>query len=174
MESSLFFDLRWSSDELCGSPKWDFFWDACEDSLSMVHLFIIINENFTQYSSNITSLSTNYRNKYILTVSSKKIIGNMLFLVELIPPPPRTSENVWNQTCVIKNSVYTMGERDFIDSCVFSTRQYSPFFIAKYQFISFHNVPLDTPYMFKISILYIKLNFKVVCLRWSASQDNCC
>ena len=56
-----------------------FFWDVCEDSLSMAHLFIIINENFTEYSSNVSILFTNYRNEYILTVSSKKIIENMLF-----------------------------------------------------------------------------------------------
>ena len=68
-----------------------FFLDVCEDSLSMAHLFIIINENFTEYSSNVTSSCTNYRNKYILTVSSKKIIDNMLFFcrINLTPPPPR-------------------------------------------------------------------------------------
>ena len=55
----------------------------------MAHLIVIINENFTEYSSNVTLLSTNYRNKYILTVSSKKIIEHMLFSVELtLPPPP--------------------------------------------------------------------------------------
>ena len=49
----------------------------------MAHLFIIIDENFTEYSSNVTLLCTNYRNKYILTVSSKKIIENMLFLYRI-------------------------------------------------------------------------------------------
>ena len=46
-----------------------FFLDVCEDSLSMAHFLIIIHENFTEYSSNVTLLFTNYRNKYILTVS---------------------------------------------------------------------------------------------------------
>ena len=47
-------------------------------------------ENFIEYSSNVTLLCTNYRNKYISTVSSKKIIGNMFFYIELTstPPPP--------------------------------------------------------------------------------------
>ena len=66
-----------------------FFLDVCEDSVSMAHLFVIIDENFTEYSSNVTSLCTNYRNEYILTVSSKKMIENVLFSVELtLPPPP--------------------------------------------------------------------------------------
>ena len=66
------------------------FLDVREDSLSMAHFFIIINENFTEYSSNVTLLCTNYINKYILTVSSKKIIENMLFLygINLKPPLP--------------------------------------------------------------------------------------
>ena len=66
-----------------------FFLDVCEDSLSMAHFFIIIHENFTEYSSNVTLLCTNYINKYILTVSSKKIIENMLFLyrIKLTHPP---------------------------------------------------------------------------------------
>ena len=56
----------------------------------MAHLFIIINENFTEYSLNVTLLSANYRNEYILTVSSKKIIENMIFFcrINLAPPPP--------------------------------------------------------------------------------------
>ena len=45
------------------------FLDVCEDSLSMAHFFIIINKNFTEYSSNVTLLFTHYRNKYVLTVS---------------------------------------------------------------------------------------------------------
>ena len=55
--------------------------------MSMAHLFIIINENFTEYSLNVNLLCTNYRNKYMLTVLSKKIIENMLFLyrINLIP-----------------------------------------------------------------------------------------
>ena len=63
--------------------------DVCEDSLSMAHLFIIINENFTEYSLSVTLLCTNYRNKLILTVSSKKIIENILFFyrINLTPPP---------------------------------------------------------------------------------------
>ena len=67
-----------------------FFLDVCEDSLLMTQFFIIINKNITEYSSNITLLCTNYRIKYILTVSSKKIIENMHFLyrINLTPPPP--------------------------------------------------------------------------------------
>ena len=65
-----------------------FLLDVCEDSLSMAHFFIIMNKNFTEYSSNVTLLCTNYRNKYILT-AIKKIIENMLFLyrINLTPPP---------------------------------------------------------------------------------------
>ena len=58
-----------------------FFWDVCEDSLSIARLFTIINEDFTEYSLNVTLLCTNYRNKYILTVSSKKIMENMFFFM---------------------------------------------------------------------------------------------
>ena len=55
----------------------------------MAHLFIIINENSTEYSSNVTFLCANYRNKYISTVSSKKIIDNMFFFYRInFPPPP--------------------------------------------------------------------------------------
>ena len=57
-----------------------FFLDVCENSLSMAHLFIIINENFTECSSNVTLLCTNYRNEYILTVSSKKLSKICFFL----------------------------------------------------------------------------------------------
>ena len=46
-----------------------FFVDVCEDSLSMAHFFIIIDENITEYSLNVTLLCPNYRNEYILTVS---------------------------------------------------------------------------------------------------------
>ena len=66
-----------------------FFLDVCEDSLSMVHLFIIINENFTEYSSNVTLLCSNYINKYILTVSLKKLskICFFFYRINLTPPP---------------------------------------------------------------------------------------
>ena len=53
----------------------------------MVHFFIIINKNFTEYSSNVNLLLNNYRNKYILTVSSKKIIKNFFFYIELTLAP---------------------------------------------------------------------------------------
>ena len=53
----------------------------------MAHLFIIMNKNFTEYSSDVTLFHTNHRNKYILTVSSKKIIENMLFFYRINPPP---------------------------------------------------------------------------------------
>ena len=66
----------------------NFFLDVCEDSLSMANLFIIINENFTEYSLNVTLFFISYRNKYILTVSSKKIIANILFYIELTLPRP--------------------------------------------------------------------------------------
>ena len=44
-----------------------------------------------------------------------------LFSHSRIPEYLKTPTNVWNRTCVIKISVCTTGERDFIDSCVFST-----------------------------------------------------
>ena len=53
----------------------------------MAQFFTIINENSTEHSSNVSSVCTNYRNKYILTVSSKKIIENMLFLYRINLPP---------------------------------------------------------------------------------------
>ena len=46
-----------------------------------------------------------------------------LFTHSRTPEDLRTPENVWNHTCVMKNSVCTTGKRDFIDSCVFRTRQ---------------------------------------------------
>ena len=48
---------------------------------------------------------------------------NCLFSRSRTPEDLKTSKNVWNHTCVIKNSVCATGERDFIGSCVFSTRQ---------------------------------------------------
>ena len=57
-----------------------FFLDVCEDLLSMAHFFIITDGNFTEYSSNVTLLCTNYRNKYILTVSSKKLSKICFFI----------------------------------------------------------------------------------------------
>ena len=57
------------------------FLDVCEDSLSIAHFFIIIHENSTEYSSNVTLLWTNYRNECILTVSSTKMIENMPFFI---------------------------------------------------------------------------------------------
>ena len=65
-----------------------FFLSVCDDFLSMADFCIIINENFTEYSSNVVLSYTSYINKYILTVSSKKIIVNMLFYSELTLPPP--------------------------------------------------------------------------------------
>ena len=52
-----------------------FFLGVCEDLLSIAYFCIIINENFTEYSSNVILLYTNYINIYIyiLTVSSKKL-----------------------------------------------------------------------------------------------------
>ena len=55
-----------------------FFLGVCEDLLSMAHFCIIVNENSTEYFSNVILLYTHYINKYILTVSSKKIIVSML------------------------------------------------------------------------------------------------
>ena len=52
----------------------------------MAHFFIIINEIFTEYSLNVTLLCTNYKNKYIVTVSSKKIIENMFFFLSTNQP----------------------------------------------------------------------------------------
>ena len=46
-----------------------------------------------------------------------------LFSYSRTPEYLRTSENVRNHICVIKNSVCTTGERGFIDSRVSSTRQ---------------------------------------------------
>ena len=42
-----------------------FFWGVYEDLLSMAHLCIIINENFTEYSLNVILSYTNYINEYI-------------------------------------------------------------------------------------------------------------
>ena len=66
-----------------------FFSDVCEGLLSMAPFFIIINENFTEYSSNVTLLCIYYKNKYMLIVSSKKTIEYMLFLyrINLAPFP---------------------------------------------------------------------------------------
>ena len=85
MKPFCFFDFRWSSDESCGSPQGNIFLGVGEDLMSVAHFWIITNENCTEYSSNVILLYTNYINKYILTVSPKKIIVNMLFYSE--PPP---------------------------------------------------------------------------------------
>ena len=67
-----------------------FFLDVCEDSLSIAHFFINYNENFTEYSSNVTLLCPDYRNEYILTMSPKKNYQKYAFLyrINLTPPPP--------------------------------------------------------------------------------------
>ena len=67
--------------------KETFFWGVFEDLLSVAHFCIIINENLTEYSSNVILLYTNYINKYILNMSSKKIIVNMIFLKGITFPP---------------------------------------------------------------------------------------
>ena len=67
-----------------------FFLGVCEDLLSTAHFCTIINKNFTEYSSNVILFYTNYIHQYMLTVSSTKIIGDMLFFIanEPSPSPP--------------------------------------------------------------------------------------
>ena len=49
---------------------------------------IIINEIFLEYSSNVTLLYTNYRNKYVLTLSSKKLLKMCFFISNWPYAPP--------------------------------------------------------------------------------------
>ena len=46
-----------------------------------------------------------------------------LFYHSRTPEDLKISKNVWNHSCVMKNSVCTTEERDFIDSCIFSIHQ---------------------------------------------------
>ena len=95
-----------------------FFLDVCEDSLSIAHLFIIINDNFTEYSSNVTLLYTNYINKYITTVSSKKIIENILFFYRINLTPPPLIKDIWPKKARVErkqtalNAIWSVSETE--------------------------------------------------------------